>query len=353
MGFYRSIVRPIFFLLPPETAHHVAMAGVRFALWCAPLRWLVNRCLRSPRRAIGLEVEGLVFPNLVGVAAGFDKEGLLADGARHLGFGFIEIGTVPPRPQPGNPKPRLFRLPKDRALINRMGFNSIGAEAVAGNLAMRPKNRIPVGGSIGKNTNTPNEGAVADYCQSLKILYPLVDFFVVNVSCPNVHSLTELQRDESLLPLVRGVREENERQGGRKPIFLKLAPHAEEVSLRATVRLALQEGITGFVAINTSPRREGLATAKSHLDAIGNGGLSGRPIFEEALRTVRIIRQEAGSHVPIIGVGGVFTGEDALKMLRAGASLVQVFTGFIYQGPWMARGINRYLLKHIDEVPVW
>ena len=234
-----------------------------------------------------------------------------------------------------------------------MGFNSIGVEAVAGNLAMRPKNRIPVGGSIGKNTNTPNEGAVADYCQSLKILYPLVDFFVVNVSCPNVHSLTELQRDESLLPLVRGVREENERQGGRKPIFLKLAPHAEEDSLRATVRLALQEGITGFVAINTSPGREGLATAKSHLDAIGNGGLSGSPIFEEALRTVRIIRQEAGPHVPIIGVGGVFTGEDALKMLQAGASLVQVFTGFIYQGPWMARGINRYQLKHIDEVPVW
>ena len=353
MGFYQSIVRPIFFLLPPETAHHVVMAGVRFALWCAPLRWLVNRCLRSPKRAIGLEVEGVVFPNLVGVAAGFDKEGLLADGARHLGFGFIEIGTVPPRPQPGNPKPRLFRLPKDGALINRMGFNSIGVEAVAGNLAMRPKNRIPVGGSIGKNTNTPNEGAVADYCQSLKILYPLVDFFVVNVSCPNVHSLTELQRDESLLPLVRGVREENERQGGRKPIFLKLAPHAEEDSLRATVRLALQEGITGFVAINTSPGREGLATAKSHLDAIGNGGLSGSPIFEEALRTVRIIRQEAGPHVPIIGVGGVFTGEDALKMLQAGASLVQGFTGFRYQGPWMARGINRYLLKHIDEGPVW
>lgn len=353
MGFYRSIVRPIFFLLPPETAHHVVMAGVRFALWCAPLRWLVNRCLRSPRRAIGLEVEGLVFPNLVGVAAGFDKEGLLADGARHLGFGFIEIGTVPPRPQPGNPKPRLFRLPKDRALINRMGFNSIGVEAVAGNLAVRPKNRIPVGGSIGKNTNTPNEGAVADYCQSLKILYPLVDFFVVNVSCPNVHSLTELQRDESLLPLVRGVKEENERQGGRKPIFLKLAPHAQEDSLRATVRLALQEGITGFVSINTSPRREGLATEKPRVEAIGNGGLSGRPIFEEALRTVRIIRQEAGSHVPIIGVGGVFTGEDALKMLQAGASLVQVFTGFIYQGPWMARGINRYLLKHIGEVPVW
>ena len=353
MGFYRSIVRPIFFLLPPETAHHVVMAGVRFALWCAPLRWLVNRCLRSPRRAIGLEVEGLVFPNLVGVAAGFDKEGLLADGARHLGFGFIEIGTVPPRPQPGNPKPRLFRLPKDGALINRMGFNSIGVEAVAGNLAMRPKNRIPVGGSIGKNTNTPNEGAVADYCQSLKILYPLADFFVVNVSCPNVHSLTELQRDESLLPLIRGVREENERQGGRKPIFLKLAPHAEEDSLRATVRLALQEGITGCVAINTSPRREGLATEKPRVEAIGNGGLSGRPIFEEALRTVRIIRQEAGSHVPIIGVGGVFTGEDALKMLQAGASLVQVFTGFIYQGPRMARGINRYLLRHMGEVPVW
>lgn len=350
---YPKIVRPLLFLLSPERVHRIVYTALRAAFSLPITSAAMRSVLMVQSPSLQRNLMGLSFPNPVGLPAGFDKEGYLADGMRNLGFGFMEVGTVTPLPQPGNPRPRLFRLSTDRALINRMGLNSDGVERVAHRLAHRRGYRIPVGGNIGKNSATENSSASADYLQGMRVLYPLVDFFVINISCPNVRNLCELQSDTPLQEILRTVTEERGRQRLYRPILLKISPDQSQEAVASMVHLALRAGADGFVVANTSTNRSALATDASRLAAIGAGGLSGSPLFRQALQCVRWTREAAGASVPIIGVGGVNTGAEALEMLRAGASLIQLYTGFIYGGPFVVRRINRFLVKHANEIPTW
>lgn len=293
------------------------------------------------------------FKGYVGLAAGFDKAGTLLDQAACVGFSFMEVGTITPRPQPGNPKPRLFRLPKDHALINRMGFNSPGVVSVEKRLAKKRNHRIPIFANIGKNTTTANEKASEDYLEVFSRLYPIVDGFVVNVSCPNVQSLCDLQSAESLGALLSPLMQFRERQMLYRPILLKLGPDTSPDSIASVVHTAQTLGIDAFVASNTTNSRDSLSTDKPTLDRIGRGGLSGAPLLQPALSLVKKIRESATPGTPIIGVGGIARGEEALAMLKAGASLIEIFTGFIYEGPATARRINQYLIRHQAEIPNW
>lgn len=347
---YKRIVKPLLFFLPPERAHQFAMASVRvitripFGSACLRLLWGV------PKKMPTLELWDLPFKGYVGLAAGFDKRGDLLDGAKNLGFSFVEIGTITHKPQPGNPKPRLFRLPKDKALINRMGFNSPGVDYVEKRLAKMRCHHIPIIGNIGKNSTTANHEAWRDYLLVFERLYPLVDLFVINVSCPNVKSLCELQSDDSIASLLQPLIDYRRQQGIYRPILLKLGPDSPMESVTRVVHTAQRLGVDAFVASNTTNGREGLMT---DVAKIGNGGLSGTPLHERALALVKTIRENTPPRTPIIGVGGISNGEEALAMLKAGASLVEVFSGFIYEGPALARRINRYLLQHQDEIPNW
>lgn len=300
-----------------------------------------------------IELWDIPFKGYVGLAAGFDKRGVLLDDADCLGFSFIEVGTVPPRPQPGNPQPRLFRLTEDRAFINRMGFNSPGVASVEKRLAKMRTHRIPILGNIGKNTATDNLNAKEDYLEVFSRLYPIVDLFVINVSCPNVKSLCDLQSADSLTALLEPIMQFRMQQGFYRPILLKLGPDAPADTIGDVVRTAQELGIDAFVASNTTNSREHVKTSKAKLEEIGRGGLSGAPLFEQALALVKNIRANAAPSTPIIGVGGISNGKEALAMLQAGASLVEIFTGFIYEGPKTARRINKYLLEHRNEIPNW
>lgn len=351
--FYKSILRPILFRFSPERIHTLTYTMLRVAFRLPLTSALLRRILLLSPPELQREFWGLHFPNPIGLPAGFDKEALLADRVRNLGFGFTEVGTVTPRPQPGNPKPRLFRLPKDQALINRMGFNSCGVEQVAKRLASKRKHHIPIGGNIGKNTATANEEAPQDYLLGMRSLYPLVDFFVVNISCPNVKNLCELQSDTAIHSLLTTLTQEREQQDLYRPILLKISPDQTEETLKHVVHLSLEQGIDGFIVANTTTSRAHLNTCAERIEEIGNGGLSGKPLFAQTLRTVKWAREAAGAGVPIIGVGGIGTGEEALQVLQAGASLIQLYTGFIYNGPLAVRSINRYLHKHHNEIPKW
>lgn len=306
-----------------------------------------------PKGVPTLELWEIPFKGYVGLAAGFDKEGTLLDHASCVGFSFMEVGTITPLPQPGNPKPRLFRVTKDRALINRMGFNSPGVVSVEKRLAKKRRHRIPIFANIGKNTATDNEKASADYLEVFSRLYPLADAFVVNVSCPNVKSLCSLQSPESLITLLTPLVEFRERQMLYRPLLVKLGPDTPPESVASVVRTSQALGVDAFVASNTTNSRENLATDRVTLERIGRGGLSGAPLLQQAIALVKNIRENAAPGTPIIGVGGIATGEDALAMLQAGASLVEIFTGFIYEGPAAARRINKYLMQHRDEIPNW
>lgn len=350
---YRSVIRPLLFLFKPETIHRYLMVGLRVVLSFPVFSKLLRIRLYYREEVLGRTVGSIYFPNPVGLAAGFDKGAVLSDRLRALGFGFVEVGTVTPRPQAGNPKPRIFRLPEDSAIINRMGFNSEGLERVVDRLSKRKAYRIPVAGNIGKNTATPNEEAIADYLACMRGLYALVDYFVVNVSCPNVAHLSALQSCEGIVPIAQALVAERDRLGGGKPIFLKLGPDQPDESLALVAKTTLGLGIDGFVLCNTTTSREGLRTARAEIDAIGNGGLSGKPLFERSLGHVEALRKAVGRGVPIVAVGGIFTGEDALRMLKAGATMLEIYTGFIYEGPMAARNINRYLMKHVEDIPQW
>lgn len=350
---YKHIIRPLLFRIPPERIHALTMRLLRIALRL-PITSRILHCSYNIRsKALSREFWGLHFPNPIGLPAGFDKGAHLASNICNLGFGFTEIGTVTPKPQPGNPKPRIFRLPDDQALINRMGFNSEGAERIAQRLAKHRRHRIPVGGNIGKNTATDNAAAAQDYATCMRALYPLVDYFVVNVSCPNVSNLRDLASEGALLEIVDAVVAERDRQKLFRPILLKLSPDQQAPTLKMVVQAALQHGIDGFVITNTTTSRLDLKTPQQRIRQIGNGGLSGAPLREKSLQCVQWTRQAAGPGVPIIGVGGITSGPDALAMLQAGASLVQIYTGLIYQGPAAAKKINRYLLKHLHDIPSW
>jgi dihydroorotate dehydrogenase len=292
-------------------------------------------------------VFGLTFPNPVGLAAGFDKDAKHFNELADLGFGFIETGTVTPLPQDGNPKPRLFRLPADGALINRMGFNNVGVDKAAERLRHR-KTNIIIGGNIGKNKITPNEEAVNDYLICFEKLYDLVDYFVVNVSSPNTPDLRELQDKKPLQALLAKLMETRAGyvKAGKtqKPLLLKIAPDLNTLQLDDIISIVQETRIDGVVATNTTISREGLKTPDEVLKAIGNGGLSGRPLEKRATEVIRYLAQKSGGSFPIIAVGGIHSAEDALEKLRAGASLVQIYTGFIYEGPSLIRKINKALL---------
>lgn len=350
---YKQLLRPLAFRIDGETVHHTMMWWASRLLRCPLTRALLRAIYGRRKKEVERSFMGLHFRGLVGFAAGFDKGGELADRLETMGYAFMEVGTVTPKAQPGNPKKRVFRLIKDEALINRMGFNSEGLDVVTARIKRRKKRNIPIAGNLGKNTATPNEAAVADYTLGLQQLYPYVDFFVVNVSCPNVKDLRALQREDTLAPIVEALVTARQKQSTYKPLLLKLGADPTEEELTYTVKVALEKGIDGFVVSNTTTHRDGLQTTDEQLATIGAGGLSGRPLHTRALSAVRCVRSAAGKGVPIIGVGGIFSGQDALAMLQAGASLVEVYTGVIYEGPALARKINKYLKKHEEEIPQW
>ncbi len=339
-----ALIRKALFTLQPEEAHNFAMKQLKFAYSVPVIKnWLKSQFIvKSPQ--LERELWGLKFPNPVGLAAGFDKDAKYTDPLACLGFGFIEIGTVTPRPQPGNPRPRSFRVPADKGLINRMGFNNDGAKAAAERLKHR-KERLIIGGNIGKNKDTPNEQAIDDYVACFKDLYNDVDYFVVNVSSPNTPGLRALQDKGPLMEILNKLMALNKEMGKPKPLLLKIAPDLTNGQLDDIISIVKETGIDGLVATNTTISREGLKTSQAEIKQIGAGGLSGLPVKQRATEVIRYIHKNSNGTIPVIAVGGIFTAEDALEKLEAGAVLVQVYTGFIYEGPAIAANICKGILK--------
>ena len=290
------------------------------------------------------EVFGLKFENPVGLAAGFDKDAKLFDELASFGFGFVEIGTVTPLPQKGNPQPRLFRLKEDCALINRMGFNNQGLEAVVARLR-RKKSDIIIGGNIGKNKLTPNDQAAEDYEICFEKLFPYVDYFAVNVSSPNTPGLRDLQEKKPLTVLLNRLQVLNNQKDKQKPILLKIAPDLTNEQLDDIIEIVADTKIDGVIATNTTIDRSGLKTAKEEVNAIGNGGLSGKPVKARSTEVIKYLSDKSNKAFPIIGVGGIHSAKDAIEKIDAGATLVQVYTGFIYEGPSLVKRINKAILK--------
>ena len=342
---YKQLIRPLLFRFDPEKVHHWSFMAIRF-MYAVGLGPVIRKMfmLHDPR--LVREVFGLKFPNPVGLAAGFDKDAHLFRELAGFGFGFIEIGTLTPRPQAGNPRKRLFRLRADQAIINRMGFNNQGVEGAVARL--RKPHQVLIGGNIGKNKTTPNEQAAEDYLFCLRELYPVVDYFVVNVSSPNTPGLRELQDKEPLTRLLGTLKQEGSRiaktqGGGEKPILLKIAPDLSESQLLDIIEIVGSTGIAGVIATNTTIGREGLKSDPQLVEQ--SGGLSGRPLKDRSTEVIRFLVQKSGGAFPVIGVGGIHSPEDAMEKLEAGASLVQLWTGFVYEGPGLIRRINKELLR--------
>lgn len=341
---YKSIIRPLLFQLSAEKAHHRTFSLTKF-FFNIPGAKAFNRSLFQTKSAVlERELFGLKFPNPVGLAAGFDKDAKLIDELASLGFGFIEIGTITPKAQGGNPTPRLFRLKEDGGIINRMGFNNQGIEAAIQRLKNR-KSDIIIGGNIGKNKVTPNDEAFNDYEKCFLQLFPYVDYFVVNVSSPNTPGLRELQEKEPLMQLLNHLMQLNQKQVKAKPILLKIAPDLTVQQLDDIIEIVRETKIAGVIATNTTISREGLETPQTILDEIGNGGLSGKPLGKRATEVIRYLHDKSKGAFPIVGVGGIMSVKDALEKLDAGASLVQLYTGFIYEGPGLIKQINKAILK--------
>ncbi len=290
------------------------------------------------------EAFGLEFKNPVGLAAGFDKDGKYIEALSCLGFGFIEVGTVTPKPQGGNPKPRLFRLKKSEALINRMGFNNGGCDALAKRLAKVKRGDVILGANIGKNKVTPNEKAVDDYVYCFENLFPYVDYFVVNVSSPNTPDLRQLQDKEPLTKLLSTIQKLNLEKAAPKPVLLKIAPDLTDGQLKDIVEIVTSTGIAGIIATNTTIVRDGLKESEGVVNEIGAGGLSGAPVRSRSTTVIEYIHQESNGNIPVIGVGGIFNSSHAQEKLDAGAQLVQLYTGFIYEGPSSVKKILQGLL---------
>jgi len=343
------LIRPILFRVPAEPAHGVAMSALRAGLAPSAIRAGMRRRYSVDAPELRIRRWGIDFANPVGLAAGFDKSGSAFNALSALGFGFIEIGTVTAHAQPGNPKPRMFRLPADRALLNRLGFNNPGAEAVARHLE-GARVECVLGINLGKSKSTPLEAATEDYVESLERLARFARYLVVNVSSPNTPGLRELQDAEPLRRLLRALTAraaELATDGPPPPILLKIAPDLTDRQVDEAVEIAREEGAAGMVATNTTISREGLATPRERVDAMGAGGISGAPLRDRAREvTARIFRRTDGSF-PIIGVGGIFTADDAWNRILAGASLVQLYTGLVYGGPGTVRRINRGILERL------
>ena len=341
---YKHFLRPIFFLLSPETIHHLIVFFLKIGRWIPGFNAIMRAMFTIKHPSLEREVFGLKFSNPIGLAAGFDKNAEVYNEIAAFGFGAIETGTVTPKGQPGNPKPRSFRLPKDKALINRMGFNNKGADAMLKCL-QKKKRKAVIGVNLGKNTATPNEQAPGEYLSSFRKLYDYADYFVVNVSCPNVKDLCGLQNKDNLEQIISGLTEFRRGQTVYRPILMKISPDLTKGQIDDTIDVLRRSGIDGIVAVNTTTSRANLTSPNKTVNAIGNGGLSGGPLTQRAIEVVRYVHQKTEGNFPIIGVGGIMSVEDAVAMLDAGASLIQIYTGFIYNGPGFAKQICKRLIK--------
>ena len=350
MGFYTQIIRPLLFKIDPERVHHLVYKLLKFSFSIPGVKPLVKASHLMSDNRLKRTVLGIDFPNPVGLAAGFDKDAGLFEELSCLGFGFIEVGTVTPLPQPGNDKPRMFRLPLDSALINRMGFNNEGVVPMQSRLKRRPPGII-VGGNIGKNKVTPNDDAILDYEVCFSSLFDFVDYFAVNVSSPNTPGLRSLQEKEPLMHILNRLQELNSdlashsKLNKRKPILLKIAPDLTDSQLDEIIEVVDATKIDGVIATNTTISREGLKTDSDFVSQIGAGGLSGKPLTHRSTEVIRYLHQKSKGSFVIIGAGGIHSPEDALEKLKAGASLIQLYTGFIYEGPGLIQRINREILS--------
>ncbi len=336
-----SLLRPLLFRFDPETAHELAFAGMDLAADVGLDKCFATRATGKPVRAMGID-----FPNAVGLAAGLDKNGAHLDALSALGFGFIEVGTVTPRPQPGNPRPRLFRLPQADALINRMGFNNEGVDALLANVARSGYSGV-LGINIGKNADTPIERAAEDYLHCLRKVYSRASYVVVNISSPNTKNLRDLQASAALDALLGALKAEQQRlaeeHGRHVPMAVKIAPDLDEAAVHDIAQRFLEHAIDGVIATNTTLTRAGVE-GLPHADEAG--GLSGRPVFDPSTRALRVLCAALDRRIPVIGVGGIFSGEDACAKIDAGATLVQLYTGFVYRGPHLVAQCVRALAAH-------
>ncbi|MEH6764626.1 MAG: quinone-dependent dihydroorotate dehydrogenase [Aequorivita antarctica] len=344
---YKTIIRPLFFSFDPEKIHHFTFSLIR-SFNKMGFGSIFRSIYKIENPKLERELFGLKFPNPVGLAAGFDKDAKLYKELSNFGFGFIEIGTVTPKAQPGNDKPRLFRLREDSAIINRMGFNNGGVDEAVERLKKNPSTalgetkHVLIGGNIGKNKVTPNEEAVNDYVICFEALFDYVDYFVVNVSSPNTPNLRALQEKKPLTDLLQTLQNKNNSKEKRKPILLKIAPDLTDEQLLDIIEIVATTKIDGVIATNTTISREGISSENKK----EMGGLSGKPLNKRATEVIRFLSEKSNKAFPIIGVGGIHSAEDALEKLDAGASLVQLYTGFIYEGPGLVKEINKAILKN-------
>lgn len=343
MNMYRQFIRPILFKFLPETAHNLTFKGLKF-LRHIPLAGRLLKLIYSHKTpSLSKNVFGIDFPSPVGLAAGLDKNGELYNELSWFGFSFIEIGSLTPEAQPGNPKPRLFRLPQDNAIINRMGINNKGIRNAIQNIQKDPPRPI-LAASIAKNSTSASDAdTIADYKKAFSFMYDFVDMFTINVSCPNVHGLQNLQDVSYLSDILDPLLELRICYDVYKPVLVKVSPDIPVEELDEILKYCMQSGIDGIVAGNTTRSREGLKTSKSRIEKIGNGGLSGAPLYAKSLAMVKHIHQFTSGRLPVVGVGGIMSPEQAKEMLEAGASLIEIYTGFIYEGPSLVKKINKYL----------
>ena len=341
---YKLLLRPLFFLFDPEKIHHFTFSLIQITTKIPGFTWIFRSLYVIEDQRLERNLFGLTFKNPVGLAAGFDKNAVLYNELANFGFGFIEIGTVTPKAQAGNSKKRLFRLKDDQGIINRMGFNNEGLEPAISELR-KNKGKIIIGGNIGKNTYTLPEDYTKDYLECFNALHPYVDYFVLNVSCPNVGSHEKLNDKDYLEELISAVQKANKTFEKQKPILLKIAPDLNNDQLDEIVELVAATKLDGVIASNTSTNRTGLKASNRQLEAIGNGGLSGQPIKDKSTRVIKYLADKSNKSFPIIGVGGIHSASDALEKINAGADLVQIYTGFIYEGPRLIKSINKAILK--------
>lgn len=341
---YKILIKPIFFLFDPEKVHHFTFSLIKFSCKIPFVASIFRGLYVVDDKRLERELFGLKFKNPIGLAAGFDKNAVLFNELANFGFGFIEIGTLTPKAQAGNPKKRLFRLKDDEGIINRMGFNNEGVEDAIKRLKQKSTNLI-IGGNIGKNTDTKPENYTSDYETCFKTLHPYVDYFVLNVSCPNVGSHAKLQDKDYLLELISAVQNINKKQSELKPILLKIAPDLNNQQLDEIIEIVDETKIDGVIAANTSVNRDNLKASKEQLEVMGNGGVSGKPVTDKSTKVIKYLSKKSNKAFPIIGVGGIHSAKDAIDKLNAGADLVQIFTGFIYEGPALIKRINKALLK--------
>ena len=341
-----KLIRSILFLFNPEKIHYFSASLINISLKIPGMKSLWNALFLVDNPKLKKTVFGLEFKNPVGLAAGFDKNASMYNDLAYCGFGFIEIGTITPKAQPGNDKPRLFRLKEDGGIINRMGFNNDGVEIAIENLK-KNNTSILIGGNIGKNKVTPNENATDDYVYSFNKLFDYVDYFVVNVSSPNTPNLRELQEKEPLKQLLVSIQEQNALKISKKPILLKIAPDLTDEQLDDIIEIIEEIKLDGVIATNTTISRDNLKTSKEIVDEIGAGGLSGKPVKNRSTEVIKYLATKSNKSFPIIGVGGIHSAEDAIEKLEAGADLIQLYTGFIYEGPALVKKINKAILQKL------